>query len=170
MQRLNNVIGSAPPAVLSAAWLAAVVLAGAVTWAGFSAWRAGDELRDRAGQVAELIKADPSGGDADGPAVKAAPAVARVAQRHFLSAAPPQAFRQAQGVLGDRVLYPGGQSFAVGDNAMGATVKKIDVTHVELEFEGETIRVEFGSGGGGGVSPPGARFRRGMRRGGRNRR
>jgi len=67
-------------------------------------------------------------------------------------------------VLGDRVLYSGGQSFKVGDNAMGATVKEIGLTHVELEFEGETVRVNFGGGGGSRSGSSGRRRGRRSRR------
>ena len=179
---LRERLGALPPGAVRAAWLAAVVLAGVVSWAAFASWASGDALRDRAEEVAALLKvdsapdaADPKDADADpgrrgqgrqrgqrGGGSQVA-AVKRVAERRFFSPAPPQGFRNARGVLGDRVLYAGGQSFAVGDNVMGATVKEIGLNHVELEYEGETVRVEFGSGGGSSARPSrrgGRRFRR----------
>lgn len=165
MHPLRDRIDALPPAGVRAAWMAAVVLAGVVSWLAFSAWRAGDALRERAEQVAALLDpypADRADADADGEPVAA---VTRLRERRFFSPAPPQDFRNARGVLGDRVLYPGGQSFAVGEHAMGATVKEIGLNYVELEFEGETVRVEFGGGGGGGFEGPRRGGGRGMRRG-----
>jgi len=153
---LRERLDAVPPAALRVAWMAAVVLAGVVSGWAFSAWRAGDDLRERAEAVAALLEPDSASPGTDDGADDAdggpAPAVARLGKRRFFSPAPPQDFRNARGVLGDRVLYPGGQSFAVGDHAMGATVKAIGLDYVELEFEGETVRVDFGSGGGGGGS------------------
>ena len=173
---LRERLGALPPGAVRAAWLAAVLLAGVVSWLAFSSWQSGDALRERAEEVAAMLnpnagpdaaeaKAAASDGDSrgqrgGGPEVAA---VQRVAERRFFSPAPPQGFRNARGVLGDRVLYSGGQSFAVGDNVMGATVKEIGLNHVELEYEGETVTVKFGSGGGSNARPGrrgGRRFRR----------
>ena len=168
-----------PSGVVRATWLAAVVLAGFVSWAAFSSWAAGDALRDRAEVVAALLEANvqpdaakPEEGEAESAPrgrrnqrarVPQVAAVQRVAERRFFSPAPPQGFRYPRGVLGDRVLYSGGQSFAVGDNVMGATVKEIGLNHVELEYEGETVKVKFSPGGGSNARSGrrgGRRFRR----------
>ena len=162
IETLRERILAVPAAVQSAAWMAVVLLAGVVTWWGFSAWRAADVLRDRAETVAALLERDAA--DTAEDSRKRAPAIARLGERRFFSPAPPQAFRNARGVLGDRVLYSGGQSFKVGDNAMGATVKEIGLTHVELEFEGETVRVNFGGGGGSRSGSSGRRRGRRSRR------
>ncbi len=187
MQRIREQFNELPPAALSAAWLVAVVLAGVFTWAGFSSWRAGEALSERAEKVVALLdghsqkdKASSAADEAKAAggarrsgkssrSSKKVAAVTRTAERRFFSPAPPQAFRSAQGVLGDRVLYPNGESYAVGDNAMGAMVKKIALDHVELEYEGQTIRVDFGSGGGssGGSASPSRRGRSGFRSRGR---
>lgn len=181
MQRIREKFNEVPPAAISAAWLVAVLLAGGVTWAAFSSWRAGETLRERALEVVELLDTEapmaeqsstsstPNKSSKSSKSRKKVAAVTRTAERRFFSPAPPQGFRSAQGVLGDRVLYPNGDSYAVGDNVMGAVVKKIDLNHVELEYEGETIRVDFGPGGGssGGSASPSRRSRQGFRRGGR---
>lgn len=82
--------------------------------------------------------------DPDDPA---AVAVWRIQQRHLFMPPPPQGFRNAQGVLGDRVLYPGGQSFGLGENAMGATVVALGSNWVELKHEDETIVLDISYGG-----------------------
>lgn len=74
-------------------------------------------------------------------------AVQRIRDRYLFMSAPPQGFRSVQGVLGDRVLYPGGQSFGLGENAMGATVVAIGSNWVELLYEEETITLDIFRGG-----------------------
>ena len=94
------------------------------------------------------------GGSADAEASPAARAVAAIRERHLFAPAPAEAFRDVQGVLGDRVLYGGGQSFRAGDDAMGATVTRVGSDFVEFEHDGETVRIEvFGGGNGGGGGP-----------------
>lgn len=85
-----------------------------------------------------------SPGDSDSPA---AAAVSRIQKRFLFMPAPPQGFRNVQGVLGDRVLYPGGQSFGLGENAMGATVVALGSNWVELKHEDETIVLDISYGG-----------------------
>ena len=128
------------------------------------------------------------GGNADAEDSPAARAVAAIRQRHLFAPAPAEAFRNVQGVLGDRVLYPGGQSFRAGDEAMGATVTRVGSDFVEFEHGGETVRIQVfeggndGGGGGGGPRNGGERWRsrgggdlsptgdrRGRGRGGRSR-
>lgn len=81
--------------------------------------------------------------DSDDPA---AAAVSRVRQRFLFMPAPPQQFRNVQGVLGDRVLYAGGQSYGLGENAMGAIVVALGTNWVELQHEGETITLDIFNG------------------------
>jgi len=69
-------------------------------------------------------------------------AVLRITERHLFMQAPRQGFRSVQGVLGDRVLYSGGRSFGLGENAMGATVIALGTNWVELEHDGKTITVD----------------------------
>ncbi len=96
------------------------------------------------------------GGGSGDNASPAGQAVARIRERHLFAPAPAEAFRNVQGVLGTRVLYPGGQSFTVGDNAMGATITAVGSGWVEFEHDGEAERIHVfeggGSGGGGGHS------------------
>ena len=99
------------------------------------------------------------GGGLGDDASPAGQAVARIRDRHLFAPAPAEAFRNVQGVLGTRVLYPGGQSFTVGDNAMGATITAVGSGWVEFEHDGGTERIHVfeggGSGGGGGHSSGG---------------
>ncbi|MEM9418793.1 MAG: hypothetical protein AAGA25_07070 [Planctomycetota bacterium] len=70
-------------------------------------------------------------------------ATQRIRDRFLFMSPPPQGFRNVQGVLGDRVLYPGGQSFGLGENAMGATVVAIGTNWVELLHEEQTITIDI---------------------------
>ncbi|MEM7624204.1 MAG: hypothetical protein AAF333_01105 [Planctomycetota bacterium] len=139
---------------LLALWLTLIGLAlfvGVKASRGFAEAR---ELEDRLAAVAEQlrpvsalndddVKPRTNASNADGPAAEA---LARLNQRCLFMPAPPQGFRNVQGVLGDRVLYPGGQSFGLGDNAMGATIVAIGTNWVELEHEGQTITLDIFNG------------------------
>jgi hypothetical protein len=139
---------------------AAVILA-AVAYRG---WHAGGELGERAAALAERLpelsgKADDAEAEPE-PDELGTAAADRIRGRYLFAPAPPQAFRSPLGVLGDRVLYPGGQSFGVGDNALGATVKAVGPHEVEVEYEGETITLPVSSGGGNRPGRSGRRSRR----------
>lgn len=135
---------------LLTAWLAVIAVAlfvGMQASRGFSDAR---EWEDRVEVVAQQLRSTRNDEDspprdpaADKPANEA---VVRLGQRYLFMPAPPQGFRNVRGVLGDRVLYPGGQSFGLGDNAMGATVVAIGTNWVELEFEGQTITLDIFNG------------------------
>ena len=169
------------------AWLALLVVAALVSLLGLRGWWHGATVTSRVESVAHRLEqavteqpeskpesAQPGGPDrhgTDGNGSKEANdpgtlAVQRINQRHLFAPKPPDQFRNIQGVLGDRVLYAGGQSFAVGENAMGATVKAVNSEWVEFEFKGETIRIETLSAGGGGRARRGEGG--GRRRGRRN--
>ncbi|MBB6429901.1 hypothetical protein [Algisphaera agarilytica] len=77
------------------------------------------------------------------PSDPAGQATQRIRDRFLFMPPPPQGFRNVQGVLGDRVLYPGGQSFGLGENAMGATVVAIGTNWVELLHEEQTITIDI---------------------------
>ncbi len=69
--------------------------------------------------------------------------VKRIADRHLFEPAPPDGFRNVQGILGNRVLYGGGSSFGVGDQAMGARIVAIGTNWVEFQFNDETVVVDI---------------------------
>jgi len=85
----------------------------------------------------------------------------RIDARHLFTAPPSPQFRNVIGVLGNRALYPGGDSLAVGEQREGATLKAVGADYVEFEFEGETVRVDVlaagGDAGGGGPQFSGSR-------------
>ena len=85
--------------------------------------------------------------DADTSSDPLAQAVARVRERHLFMPAPPEAFRNVQGILGDRVLYGGGQSYRLGDQAMGATITAIGSNWVEFVKNDEKITIDIFRGG-----------------------
>ena len=135
----------------AAAWIALIgfaLVVGVLASRGFSEAR---ELEARVEAVADQLRlgeaAEPPAnaiqGTTDDPAARA---TTRLEQRFLFMPAPPQGFRNVQGVLGDRVLYPGGQSFGLGDNAMGATIVAIGTNWVELEHEGQTITLDIFNG------------------------
>lgn len=89
----------------------------------------------------------------------------RVAGRYVFAPEPREAFRRVRGVLGDRVLFEGGGSAAVGETFGGAEVVSVGAESVGFRKDGEEITVQVGGGAGGaGGGPPG---RRGRPRGGR---
>ena len=66
-------------------------------------------------------------------------ALARIkAKQMFMKPEKPD-FRNILGVLGNRVLYPGGISLKVGDQYNGATIKEIGSSWVKVEYKGEII-------------------------------
>lgn len=75
-------------------------------------------------------------------------ALARIEKRYMFSPPPPQGFRSIAGVLGDRVFFRSGQDVEVGGQFGGATVKAIGSDWVELEHEGQTIRIGVFGGQG----------------------
>ncbi len=79
-------------------------------------------------------------------------AVARVHQRHLFSPEPPKAAHSILGVLGDRVLFPGGGAVGVGESFNGATVKAIGPDWAELEVDGKVVK--FSVFNGQVASPP----------------
>lgn len=149
-------------------WIALLIAAAWVSLLGLRGWWQGTTATSRVEAVAQRLEqavAAPTDSPAESPpdkkdkpdktSVKKDPgalAVQRIRDRHLFMPKPPERFRSIQGVLGNRVLYAGGQSFAVGENAMGATVKAVNSEWVEFEFQGETVRIEMfpGRGGGGG--------------------
>lgn len=77
-------------------------------------------------------------------------AVARIkAKNMFMTPVKPD-FRNILGILGNRVLYPGDISLAVGEVHNGATIKEIGSNWVKVEYEGEIIPL----GVYGGTPPP----------------
>ncbi|MEM1109519.1 MAG: hypothetical protein AAGH99_12605 [Planctomycetota bacterium] len=87
-----------------------------------------------------------TGGSHAGDNGQAADAAKRIRERYLFMPRPPEGFRNVQGVLGDRVLYPGGKSFGIGENAMGATVVAIGSNWVELLHDGQTITLDVFGG------------------------
>ena len=83
-----------------------------------------------------------SGGEA-GAADPLAAAVTRVQARRLFTPAPPDAFRNVRGILGNRVLYPGGQSFGLGDQAMDARIVAIGTNWVEFSKDGQTVTLDI---------------------------
>ena len=77
--------------------------------------------------------------DADAPLAQA---VARIRDRHLFTPAPPEAFRNVQGILGDQVLYAGGQTYSLGDQAMGATITAIGSNWVEFVKDQQKVTID----------------------------
>ena len=73
------------------------------------------------------------------PADPVAKALARVIEHHLFETPQKPDFRGIIGVLGDRVLYPGGISVGIGESHNGATIKEIGSNWVKVEYEGEII-------------------------------
>lgn len=112
-----------------------------------------NDTKEGGGDTPKPDEAKPSNEtDSDKTPDPGARAVERIQKRHLFAPAPPQAFRKIVGVLGDRVLYPDGASYKVGESFGGATVKAIGSDWVDLEYEGETITI--GVFGGQGSKPP----------------
>ena len=126
-------------------WLAALGAALMILALALQGWWSGHDLSDRAAVLdaslerrGETTPPDRSAGQP----TQTDQAVKRIQERFLFSPRPPEMFRRVQGVLGDRVLYPGGQSFGIGDNAMGATVVAIGSNWVELEHNGRSIIID----------------------------
>ncbi len=71
----------------------------------------------------------------------AARAVARIMEQNLFVTPSKPGFRGIIGVLGDRVLYPGGVSVGVGESHNGATIKATGSNWVKFEHEGEIVSV-----------------------------
>ncbi|MEM9913475.1 MAG: hypothetical protein AAF911_00770 [Planctomycetota bacterium] len=130
------------------AWMVTLGLAAIVAVYAVLVLTDTNNAADRVDDIAKQLRPDrsPAGGDGPNPRAsnqQANAAVKRIRDRHLFMPAPPQGFRNVQGVLGDRVLYPGGQSFGVGENAMGATVIAIGTNWVELLHEDQTITLDI---------------------------
>ena len=81
-------------------------------------------------------------------------ALQRILDRHVFNPRPPQRFRSIKGVLGNQVVFADGTAVEAGGTYDGAAVKAIGGDWVELEHNGELVKVnvhgEGGSRGGGG--------------------
>lgn len=81
-------------------------------------------------------------------------AVQAIQERNVFQPPKPQGFQgQFTGVLGDKAVFNGGQMAKVGESVMGAKVLAIGADWVEIEFEGNTRKMELFSGGGGRGGP-----------------
>ncbi len=145
---------------LHTAWLSLIGASVVVAVYAVLGWLSSSDVKERATVVAVRLTpavreasshgSHTGGVSGQGP-TRADAAVQRVRERYLWTPPPREAFRSAQGVLGDRVLYAGGQSFGVGDDAMGAKVLSIRSSSVEFEYRGEKVTVDvFASSGGGG--------------------
>ena len=119
-----------------------------------------EELERRLTAEPEPAEAgDDPPGDAPGEALRG-----RVAERYVFAPRPEDRFRKVRGVLGNRVLFEGGESAAVGEEYDGAEVVRVGAESVRFRKDGEEVTVRVGGGGGGG-----GEARSGRRRGGRGR-
>ena len=149
-------------ALLRAGLVLAFGVAAALFVLAFQRWEsAGDLEAELARLEEELVAAEEFG-----PAQGAEPAEdelalrvrERVEARHVFAPPPAERFRSVRGVLGDRVLFEGGESAAVGEEYDGAEVLGVGAESVRFRKAGEEITVEVGGGpaGGGGGFPGGS--------------
>lgn len=132
-------------------WLATLAASAVIAALAFRGWSSESSLPDRVAEIEASLEQAGSPPKGDGRpryAVAAEQAVQRIRQRHLFAPRAPEEFRNVQGVLGDRVLYPDGRSFGIGQNALGATVVAIGSNWVELEHDGQTIIIDIFSAGG----------------------